>query len=181
MTQTPQNSFQNFLQSNTGLLLDFCASKMLYGHLGKRAKTSRKQHSAFTSKSMHEYQSYRPYRICTVQTVLSTSVFVPFPVVQNSKIHTVRPLCSDCTLPRFLCLHFLLYNLLNLYSIAYLQCCPCCLDLCASLQPWNVFPSSAKMASSPNSKMLSLSLALSTNESTTQQWVRPPTLIDLMR
>jgi hypothetical protein len=26
-----------------------------------------------------------------------------------------------------------------------------------------------------------LSLALSKNESTTQQWVRPPTLIDLMR
>jgi hypothetical protein len=28
-----QNSFQNFLQSNIGLLLDFCASKMMYGHL----------------------------------------------------------------------------------------------------------------------------------------------------
>jgi hypothetical protein len=37
---TPQNSFQNFLQSNTGLLLNLCVSKMLYGHLEIRANSS---------------------------------------------------------------------------------------------------------------------------------------------
>jgi hypothetical protein len=40
LSQTPQNSFQNFMQSNTGLLLDLCASKMLYGHLEIRANCS---------------------------------------------------------------------------------------------------------------------------------------------
>jgi hypothetical protein len=83
----------------------------------------------------------------------------PFPAVRNSKICIVRPFLLDCTFPRFLCLLFLLYGLLNPYNMAYLHCCPCCLDFYASLQPWNVCPSSAEMASSPNSKMLSLLLS----------------------
>jgi hypothetical protein len=82
-----------------------------------------------------------------------------FLVVRNSKIRTVRPFLLDCTFPLFMCLLFLLYDLLNPYSTACLRCCPCCLDFCASLQPWNACPSSAKMASSPNSKMLSLLLS----------------------
>jgi hypothetical protein len=39
MSETPQNSFQNFLQLIAGLLLDLCASKMLYGHLEIRANS----------------------------------------------------------------------------------------------------------------------------------------------
>jgi hypothetical protein len=102
-----------------------------------------------------------------------------FPAVRNSKIYTIRPFLLDCTLPRFLCLLFLLYDLLNPYSMACLQYCPCCLDFCASLLPWDACPSSQKWLLSCCSKMLSL--LLSQNESTTQEWVRPSTLIDLMR
>jgi hypothetical protein len=46
--------------------------------LGKHVETSRKQHSAFTSKFVPEYQSYGLYRIRTVRTVLSASVSMPF-------------------------------------------------------------------------------------------------------
>jgi hypothetical protein len=108
----------------------------------------------------------RTDRIDCTESVQYGLYFLPrfscpfFPDVQNSKIRTERPFLLDCTFPRFLCLLFLLYSLLNPYSTTCLQCCPCYLDFCASLQPWNACPSSAEMASSPNSKN-ALSLALS--------------------
>jgi hypothetical protein len=40
MSKTPQNSFQNFLQQSTGLLLDICASNWLYGCLEIRANST---------------------------------------------------------------------------------------------------------------------------------------------
>jgi hypothetical protein len=62
----------------------------------------------------------------------------------------------------------------------FLQCCPCYLDFCASLLPWNACPNSQKWLLSCCSKMLSLLLSQK-NQPTTQEWVCPSTLIDLMR
>jgi hypothetical protein len=100
MSETPQNSFQNFLQLITGLLLDFCASKMLYGHLEIRANSlSPKQCNKCCTTALGNMpklpeNSTTPsprflclnnsrtdrtvYKIRTVQTVLFASVFVPF-------------------------------------------------------------------------------------------------------
>jgi hypothetical protein len=86
---------------------------MLYDHLGKCVKTSRKQDNAFTSKYVLEYQSYGPYKICTVRIVLSASVFVPFFFLLYEIRKYVQYDLSAWTVP---CLNFCSYS----------SCCTTC-------------------------------------------------------
>jgi hypothetical protein len=135
---------------------------MLYDCLGKRAKTSRKHHRTFPrflclNNSRTDCTKSIQYRL-----YFSASVSMPFSCCTEFENPYSTTSLLDCTFPRFLCLLYLLYGLLNPYSTACFQCCTCCLDFCASLQPWNACPSSAKMASSQARKCsLLLSLKMS--------------------
>jgi len=154
MSETPQNSFQNFLQLIAGLLLDLCASKMMYGHLEIRANSlSAKQCNKCCtttlgnmSKLPENSTTPSPQFMClnnshtdradcteSIQYIMYFLAQFPclFPAVWNSKIHIVQPLCSECTLPQFLCLICLLYGLLYPYSATCIQWCTCCLNICA--------------------------------------------------
>jgi hypothetical protein len=95
------------------------------------------------------------------------------------RANTLRKSC--CCLPQKLCT-LMAVRPLQIHTVRHVL--PCCLlprNPCCSL-PWDACSPSANAVSLLKLDLSLLSLALSTrNETTTQEWVRPLALIDLMR
>jgi hypothetical protein len=134
---------------------------MLYDRLGKHAKTSRKQHRSFCSKFVPKEQSYGPYRIRIVRTVLS-EFENPYSTVFFAGLYF-----ASISVPALLAVQ-LAFDAILAASICMLVCC---LGMRAL---------ALRNGCSLAARKCCLSCSLK-NDSTSQEWVCPLALIDLMR
>jgi hypothetical protein len=149
---------------------------MLYDHLGKRAKTPRKQHRSFYLKSVPKGRSYEPY---STECTFCLEIRALFPTVQNLKsiqydLFCWTVLCLDfcsCSSCCTTCSIRTVRPAFNVVLVASISVLVRCLGMHAL---------ALRNGCSLVARKCSLSCSLK-NDATSQEWLRHLALIDLMR